>query len=382
MKTDSLRIVAGQPSWRIANRDVEAYLTRRGGHLGPVTFDRRGAKLRPLSVAPWATEKLPRGLPPLLHVLRGDFFCMPFGGNEEPYRGEQHPPHGETANAPWRLRSIGRDGDAVSLKASLRTKIRPGRVEKDITLVDGHPAVYQRHTIHEISGPMNLGHHAMLRFPDRLGAGLISTSPFKHGEVLPTPFEAPEQGGYSSLKVGAVFDRLDRVPSAFGGTADLSAYPARRGFEDLVMLVSDPDQPIAWSAVTFPRQRCLWLGLKNPRVLRHTVMWISNGGRHYPPWNGRHVNVMGIEEVTAYFHLGLAASAKPNPVSQAGSPTVVRLRADRPTEVAYVMAAVPIPPGFGRVARVEPADHGGGVTALDASGKRAAFPVTLGWLTG
>ena len=32
---------------------------------------------------------------------------------------------------------------------------------------------------------------------------------------------------------------------------------------------------------------------------------IVNGGRHYPPWNGRHVNVLGVEEQTAKSVAGL-----------------------------------------------------------------------------
>src|SRR5438552_16555295 len=126
MKTQPIE---GQPSWRIASRDVEAWVTEHGGHVAPVTFDRRGKKIRPYSIAPWATEKLPRSTPMIIRGLRGDFFCMPFGGNSEPFRGEQHPIHGETANAKWKLESQSRRAGVSELRLSLRTKIRPGRVE-------------------------------------------------------------------------------------------------------------------------------------------------------------------------------------------------------------------------------------------------------------
>ena len=160
-----------------------------------------------------------------------------------------------------------------------------------------------------MDGPMCLGHHAMLKFPEAEGSGAISTSRFVYGQVLSAVFEQPELGGYSSLKMGAEFQSLQEVPTAAGGLADLSRYPARRGFEDLVMVVSDAGLPLAWTAVAFPRERFVWFALKDPKVLRETVLWMSNRGRHYPPWSSRHVNVMGLEEVTANFHLGLAASA-------------------------------------------------------------------------
>jgi len=90
------RIIHGQPSWRLASTDVEAFVTEMGGHLGPVTFDRKGRKLQPYSVAPWAEEQTDPSLPPILKALRGDFFCLPFGGNATPFGREKHPVHGET----------------------------------------------------------------------------------------------------------------------------------------------------------------------------------------------------------------------------------------------------------------------------------------------
>src|SRR5437764_1536135 len=107
-----LRSVLGQRSWRVASRRVEAFVTRTGGHLAPVVFDRRGRKIAPLSIAPWANETLDTKTPPIIRVLRGDFFCMPFGGNATPFRAaergkaERHPIHGETANSNWTLKSL------------------------------------------------------------------------------------------------------------------------------------------------------------------------------------------------------------------------------------------------------------------------------------
>jgi len=189
----------GQRSWCFRSDKVQACLTVLGGHLGPLTFRLGDKTVPPLSVAPWAEERQASGLIPILRVLRGDFFCMPFGANAVPWRGEKHPVHGETANESWRLESFSREGDCACLHASLTTKIRPGRVDKRIYLIKGHTAVYCQHTVSNMSGPMNLGHHAMLRFPDEPESGIISTSPFLYGQVLDDSFEEPDRGGYSSL---------------------------------------------------------------------------------------------------------------------------------------------------------------------------------------
>jgi len=381
-KSESLRNVHGQPSWRLANADTELFVTRLGGHLAPVTFDRRGQAIRPFAVAPWAKEKLDPATPNILRALRGDFFCLPFGGNDEPYRGERHPPHGETANSPWTFVERTRQAGTQTLHLRLDTRIRRGRVDKFLSLRAGEPVVYSRHVISGMSGPISLGHHATLRFPAQPGSGIISTSPFRLGQVFVEPVERPEARGYSSLVPGATFASLDQVPSLLekGGTADLSRYPARRGYEDIVLLAGDPALAFAWTAVCFPRERHLWFALKNPRVLRHTLMWISNGGRHYPPWNGRHVDTLGLEEITSWFHGGLAPSVRPNALSEAGHPTSVRLDPRRPLGVNYIMGAVPIPRGFDRVRSVEAVE--GGVTLSSDSGKAVRVPLDLSFLEG
>jgi hypothetical protein len=227
---------------------------------------------------------------------------------------------------------------------------------------------------------MSFGHHAMLRFPDRPGSGLVSTSPFVHGQVSPDPVERPEARGYSLLRAGAVFTDLGAVPTVSGQAADLSRYPARRGYEDLVLLVSDPAVRPAWTAVTFPEEGYVWFALKDPRVLRQTILWLSNGGRHYAPWNGRHVNVLGLEEVTSYFHFGLARSVRPNPLSDAGFPTCVDLDPGVPLDVRYVMAVAAVPAAFGRVAAVVPEPGGGAVTLQGEGGLSVTVPLDRGFL--
>lgn len=380
MSKPSLQMVHGQPSWVVRSSHVHACLTRLGGHLGPVTFRLGGRTVSPFSVAPWAEEPEARKTIPLLRALRGDFFCAPFGGNGTPWRGERHPPHGEPAGANWRLAGVEHADDAVTLRARLDLRVRRGRVEKIVHLPEGEAVVYQRHVISGASGAMTLGHHAMIKFPDQPGSGVVSTSAFTRAQVFPGEFEAPENRGYSALKRGAMFRSLGKVPLANGGTTDLSVYPARRGFEDLVMLTADAALPFAWNAVTFPVQRYAWFALRDPRMLRHTVLWISNGGRHYAPWNGRHTGVMGIEDITGYFHHGLAESTRSNPISRRGIPTTVKLNPRRPTVVNYIMGAAALPAGFGRVADIRPVK--GGVELIAANGKRARAAVDLGWLGG
>lgn len=322
-------------------------MTQIGGQLGPVQFRLGSRTVEPFSTAPWCDQPGAEDLIPLLRELRGDFFCAPFGAGPA-WQGEEHPPHGETANGTWQVESR----DATKLVATLQTSVRPGRVTKIVEAAEGETNLYQTHLLEGFQGSMCLGHHAMLDFK-RNGPGLISTSPIQLAQVLPVPFENPVDGGYCSLQPGAWFERLDHVPMANGEITDLSRFPAREGFEDLVMIRHMAADDFAWAAVVFPEQQFVWFSLKNPAHLASTVLWHSNGGRHYAPWNGRHRGVLGIEEVTAYFHLGLAASLADNPWKDQGVATSVDLGASACTRVPYIMGIAALSPGFDRVKTIE-----------------------------
>lgn len=365
--------ILGQPSWAIGSSHIYAALTCLGGHLGPVSFRVGKHGLAPGAIAPWATERLSKEIPAMLRVLRGDFFCMPFGGNETPWKKERHPPHGETANEKWMRVSSETHKEGSFLHARMQTGVRKGRVDKLIILKAGHSAIYCQHILRGMRGPMNFGHHAMLKFPAYEGSGRISMSPFVYGQVFPGMFENPAEGGYTSLLPGAEFQKLSEVPLERGGFADLSRYPARWGFEDLVLVAADPQSNLAWTAVTFPRDRCVWFSLKDPRVLASTILWHSNGGRHYPPWNGRYRHVLGLEEVTSYFHVGLAESAGKNSLNQRGIPTSVVLTPARPLVVNFIMAMAGIPAGFDIVKTISVKENS--VTLVSASGKSISVPL-------
>jgi hypothetical protein len=355
-----MQTVFGQPSWRVASNSVEGWVTRLGGHLGPVTFRLGNRNIQPFSVAPWAEESV-GDQPGVLRALRGDFFCMPFGANAAAFEGEEHPYHGETANNEW---SFGASDEGY-LKLEMDTQIRRARVTKEIWAKPDETAIYCTHTITGGKGPMSLGHHAMVKFPSE---GLLSVSPFGFGQVYPDQLEDPALGGYSSFKEGAQFHSLSSVPLANGGTADLSRYPARDGFEDLAMVYSLKETDFAWSAVVFPQEGYLWYALKDPRVLTGTILWHSNGGRHYAPWNGRHRAVMGIEDVTASMHYGLAGSVAENDASRNGYKTFLTLDASRDLVINYVMGVAEVPPDFGHVKEIHRED--GQVVFASETGQR------------
>ena len=361
----AMETVLGQPSWKLTSDCVEAWVTEVGAQLGPVHFSLSGRTIQPFHVAPWHSDGVDG--PPVIQSLRGDFFCMPFGSNERAYGDEQHPLHGETANEEW-----AQTGDGIW---ELDLRIRVGKVRREVMLRPGQQAVYVCNQVSGLSGPMCFGNHAMLAFNS---PGLVSTSPFQFGQVFPGEFESPAAGGYSSLKPGEQFQRLELVPMANGSIADLSRYPDRDGFEDLVMLIGDDRQRFAWNAVVFPQEGYLWYCLRNPRILRHTILWHSNGGRHYAPWNGRHRRVLGIEDVTAYFHLGLAESCAENELSRQGVKTHLDFDPSSSISISSIMGVAQVGPDAEHVEDI--VAEGDGIQIRMRSGEEIWLPTDIGFL--
>jgi hypothetical protein len=372
------RSVHSQPSAILATKDVEVAVTTRGGHMAPVTFFRSSDRpVQPYSVSPWQDEA-PLPMPaPVLVTLRGDFFCMPFGGNSAEVAGEKHPPHGEIVGEPWEVVGTKQAGDVSTLTMEIDTKVRKGRVIKELSLVDGQNAVYSRHTIEGFAGRAPLGHHATLAMPEKEGAVRIATSPIRFGMTCPGVFSDPKQREYQALLPGAKWTDLAKVPVAWKGAADadLTRLPGRYGYADLVQLVNESSEKTggpAWTTATFPADGYLWFALKDPAVLTTTVFWMENHGRHGHPWNGRN-NCLGLEDVTAFFADGLAASVSDNLLSKEGIATAVTLTADKPTTVNYIQGVVRIPEGFENVKTLEFAP--GEVTFVSTTGKRVTAPV-------
>ncbi|OAM88104.1 hypothetical protein OH491_06275 [Termitidicoccus mucosus] len=346
MKT-KLETVLGQPGWRLEADAARLWVTRLGGFMAPVEFRSGRRVVSPYAIPHWAGAKH-SGAQGSLAALRGDAFCLPFGANKRPWRGERHPSHGNIFQGNWNHVATGAADGAATLVLEADTGTRPGKVRKEVTLRDGHTVVYQRHVISGMTGRMSFGHHATLVFPERERSGAIGMSRVLFGRTHDAGFEHPAAGGYTSLRPDAVFRSLRRVPRSDGTWADLTSYPTEAGFENLVLLASDPALPLAWTTVTFADEGWLWFSLKRPSELTCTLFWMSNGGRHYAPWNGRHRRRLGLEEVTALPE-GLYEAARPNVFSRAGVATCREFRGDRPLAVRSAAGVCAIPRGFDRV---------------------------------
>lgn len=352
-------LIHGQPSFTLATESVHAAITRFGAMLGPVTFFADGhAPIRPYSVAPWATEPLEPEVPLLLAALRGDFMCSAFGDNTERVSGRVIPPHGDTVNGEWSFVQQRANEHGIALRLGIDLLSQGGRCVATTVLFGQHPFIYQRHDFAGMSGPINPGHHAMLRCPAAAGSAVLSFSPHVLACSSPPRAALSATQSRSRLLPGAFAADVTSMACVDGTTTDITTFPGHEGVDDVLMVCADPARELAWSAATFRSEGYAWLSLRNSAHLPSTLVWLSNGGRIEPPWNGRHKGVLALEDIMGYFASGLAESARDNTLTARGIATCLRVVPGEVVRIPYIQGVVRIPAHFDRVAAVEPVASG------------------------
>lgn len=343
---------------------VKLAVTMVGGHL-TADFQLGDRTVSPYAFAPWKPEDVDRDLPVLLTHLRGDFMCLPFGPQDD------GPPHGDPANGEWHPV----EGDIPSIHLVMETGDTKAKVEKKIFLKEGHRVLYLEHSISGLIGEWSYGSHPILDFSN-VREGRVSVSPFRWASVNPGVFSDPVNREYQALKPGGKFDDLREVPLMNGGTTDLTRYPARQGFEDLVMMVNETsDAAFAWTACIMDGY--VWFSLKNAEDFPATLFWISNGGRHSQPWGGNHQKRLGLEEVCSFFAESVTESRK-NPLADAGVATVREFDGSE-ISLRLIQGVAEVPEEFDVVKEIVP-DGEGRVKLRSQNGVEVVAEVDWGFL--
>jgi hypothetical protein len=327
--------------------------------VGNIPLWRVGGRL-PLHVAPWREEAAVQDDPaiPLVNKrLAGDFLCMPFGRDD--VAGD--PPHGHTANSPWQVIRT----DAAEAHLRLSVPVRGATIDK-LVRISG-PVLYQTHRVTGGQGAVSFAHHPMSRMTE---GGRLSFSPKRAALTDPDP----QYPGRNLWALNQMQPDLI-LPCEDGSDWDLRTYPAGHRIEDFCLLVEARAARIGWTVLMRNAEDDMLVVLKDARVMPVTMLWVSNGGRDFSPWNGRHTGVLGIEDGCAAGGIGLAATLRENRLTAMGVPTVLPLGGEH--MIRHAMISLPRPPGWAEVRDVTIAR--GQVTLTEAGGATVSVPFDAGF---
>lgn len=364
------KTVHNAEGWQVETDSVRIFTTKGGAMTAPVTFKfANGSTVQPYHVTPWQDENKGGMGNDCLKNLRGEFFCLPFGGNGDALNGEIHPCHGEVSGEDWTLSDVKEEAGSVTMEYKFSMKARAGEVTKKIKLNYGETVLYLSDSVSGSHGDMPAGHHPIIRMPADGSKMYLSFGKFEKGLTSPGLFSNPDAKEYQYLAPGAEFSAVEKIPTIFKDPefADYSVYPTPYGYCDLFSVLKKPSDTPAWSAAVYPEEGFLWFVLKDASVLPMTSVWVSNSGRFGTPWNGR-TYCIGVEDSCSYFAAGLKPSVEKNELNEMGFPTALNF--DKTTEIRMIQGVAEIPAGFGKVTDVQ--FENGAVTFQDITGKTAS----------
>lgn len=301
----------------ITRGGVTATVQPRGA-MTTAIFDLGDLQVSPLHIAPW----LPNDNDSLLGRLRGDFPCIPFGmapRDMSPFpeawrnleTGTTTYPHGYSSNADWTTAHVADDTAEFELLYPEDEAV--AHVRRRVTCNTSEVRFEDSFSVRR-PVTLPLGIHPILSLPTKPGSARLHLPACETLLTLPVPTEPT-----SILTPNSRFADPTAAPRAAGGTLDLTRLPLAEATEELVLLANVTNPTVT---LVCPEQGYQVSIDWETNLLKHCMLWISNQGRSYEPWNGRNL-CLGVEPVTAAFDLGETMSAAPNPLNSRGIQTAI-----------------------------------------------------------
>lgn len=312
---------------------VSGEVSLLGAMLGPAEFRLSNGKVvQPFCIAPWVDDpkNLIDTLPPILQNLRGEWPCVPFGvpiprtdlpsewlqGLDKAVSIEDDFIHGFSANHEWTDTSTSSRAVSLSIDYPLNHPVR--KLTREISVSNDSELDFELSI--ETAGPVDLpiGLHPVFKLPKKPGSAKLVIDSFNKAHTFPVAVEP----NISILAPNQQISQLEHVLRLDGSSIDLTSLPLVENTEELVLLdLSDGyvklqnydesyEVVLKWDIKQFPS--CL--------------LWISNYGRDYYPWNNRFLAI-GIEPIASAFDLGVMHSRNPSsPLNKMGFKTSYSLQ--------------------------------------------------------
>lgn len=305
---------------------LTAHVSRAGGMLTSLRHHLSSSLSYPvLYRAPWLDDaEACAPLPPLMQRLAGEWVGVPFGHSAHDGDGFfQHAPHGLPVNGRWDI--AGHQNDAIQLRFTFPADYPLAFLQRDIRLCDDGQVSFQLTINARRACRLPIGLHPIFPIGGEAGEVLLSAENSVGGVVYPQATEA----GVSQLHPLARFAHLDTVPGLEGKTVNLQRLPLPYRTEEIVQLLS----PVSGIRLHYPAQQRQVTLRWDTQQLPHCLLWFSNGGRAYAPWNGRNL-CLGVEPICSAWDLG-PESLKENALTAQGYATAIDFTPETPVTVTY-----------------------------------------------
>ena len=304
-----------------------------------------GLIAKPFFANPWRGDPEMSNVDPLIRNLGAEWPCVPFGNTEVPddlpcdWQVELDPDwnefvHGFGSYRKWDLRPASEGAVAASIEYPEPAPVK--KLERSISLDSTTLSV-------------NLKLKMEMRRDARVAVGLhpvfdlAGCSPqfcriTVAGSSEAWSFPLDVEPGRSRFLPDQRGVPLESIADRDGLAMDGSRVPLDSATEDLLLLTS----PGGEVALSVPERGYKVSVRWDQMDLPSCSLWYSNGGREFPPWNGR-VRAIGIEPTAAAFNLGQTAShSQETPLAKRGIATTVAATAESPFETEYSIAVSPL----------------------------------------
>ncbi|ETX10124.1 hypothetical protein MUS1_04385 [Marinomonas ushuaiensis DSM 15871] len=315
--------------------NVSGKVSLLGAMVGPVQFRFSNDKvIQPFSIAPWANKEESKNdkLPPILKNLGGEWPCVPFG---TPGTRRDLPPewlrniesvesvneafmHGFSSNHEWQDISKSSQEAELSIEYPLKHPVKG--LNRKISVTDNNQLEFELLVETEQPVELPIGLHGTFKLPNKPGKAKLMIDSFKGAYTYPVTVEP----GISILKPNQKIEDLEQVLRLDGRVENMTTLPLESVTEELILLdlsegrirLQNYDEGyevvFEWNIEQFPS--CL--------------LWYSNKGRDYYPWNKR-FQAMGIEPIASAFDLGVVHSRNASsPLREVGIKTGFRLEGE------------------------------------------------------
>ena len=298
--------------YTLENHLVHASVYLYGG-MTLAEFTPEGRRISPLFLPAWATQGEQTGF---LENLRGDFPCVPFGGApasatlpegwnpDETTADPDAFAHGYGAHHRWELVEAGdtlvRIGVAYPRSHPIEGVIRT------VSLSANEPKVFFEDQISVRSDcRIPIGLHPVFRLPEERGMASLCLPDCRALRTYPGRVDTS-----SIFAPDAIAESAQAVPLRAGGVVDATRLPMDMPTEELLMLCGvEAGRATLENRAEGYRTILEW----DAELLPNCLLWFSNRGRSFAPWNGQNL-CLGIEPIASAFDLGTSISLGKTPL--------------------------------------------------------------------